>query len=246
MFKKGSIGFTIWNAVVAALFITLGIVFCVNASNPDFQNVIILIAGIFVIVDAALRLLTQVIHVVRIGEATLMGADIASAAAGASELAVGIMLIFVSQGQSAFIIELMRYLALFIGILLITIGTVALIYAIVFLVKKAGVIAQNVAFIIFGALLITGGTLILVFANNEGMTTFFFVVFGLFYAFAGIVLLFSTIALFVIARRAAKELKTEEPIKEDAVIAEPVEEKPAEEEKAEEPSEEKPEEPKEE
>ena len=238
MFKKGSIGFTIWNTIVAALFITLGIVFCVNASNPDFQNVIILIAGIFVIVDAALRLLTQVIRVVRIGETTLMGTDIASAAAGASELAIGIMLIFVSQGQSTFIIELMRYLALFIGILLITIGAVALIYAIVFLVKKAGSVGQNVASIILGALLITGGTLVLVFANHEGMTTFFFVVFGLFFAFAGVVLLFSTIALFILARKAGKELKTEGPIKEDAVVSEPVEEKPAEEEKAEEPKEE--------
>ena len=136
MFKRGSIVMTIWNLLVAAGLIALGIASCVNRANPDFQNVMFLIAGIFVIVDASLRLLTQVIQIVRFDKGLLMKTSIASAVTGASELAVGIMLILVSQNQADMDIVI-RYLIYFISILLIAIGTVAVIYAIVFLVKKA-------------------------------------------------------------------------------------------------------------
>ena len=178
MFKRGSVVMTIWNLVVAAGLIALGIATCANNDNPDFRNVMIMIAGIFVIVDAGLRILTQVIQVVRFQHGVMVRTDLASAVTGASELAIGILLIMISQNSDNMIIVL-QYLILFVSILLITLGGVDIIYSIVFLVKKAGSLARNIVSLIFGALVVTGGVLILVYATNEAMLQFIFVLFGI-------------------------------------------------------------------
>ncbi|MBE6127085.1 MAG: hypothetical protein E7182_03825 [Erysipelotrichaceae bacterium] len=249
MFKRGSIVMTIWNLIVAAGLIALGIATCVNNGNQDFRNVMIMIAGIFVIVDAGLRILTQVIQVVRFQHGVMVRTDLASAVTGASELAVGILLIMVSQNSTDMIVVL-QYLILFVSILLITLGGVDIIYSIVFLVKKVGSLARNIFSLIFGALVVTGGVLILVYATNEGMLQFIFVLFGIGFILSGIGVLILAIAFAVAARRASKVEKGDKP---ESVEVKPEEEEPkaeepeepmAEEEKPEEPSEEKPEEPK--
>ena len=243
MFKRGSIVMTIWNLIVAAGLIALGIASCVNRENQDFQNVMFLIAGIFVIVDASLRLLTQVIQIVRFDKGLVMKTSIASAVTGASELAIGIMLILVSQNQADMDIVI-RYLIYFVAILLMAIGTVAIIYAIIFLVKKAASVPSNIIGIIVGALLITAGVLVLVFVSSDQFVAFLFVLAGIIFILAGVGLIFGSIGLALAAHQAKKVSEEENPAPAEEPVAEAViEEAPAEEEPKEEPAEEKPEEP---
>ena len=224
MFKRGSIVMTIWNLIVAAGLIALGIATIANNANEDFRNVMFMIAGIFIIVDASLRLLTQVIQVVRFDKGVLLKTSVASAATGASELAVGILLILISQ-EAANMGIVLRYLVYFLSILLITLGTVSVIYAIVFLVKKAASVAANIVSIILGAILITGGILILVYVSNEHFLQFIFVMTGIFFTLAGVGLIFVAIAFALAAHRQGKV----EPAKEENAAIEAVEEAPAEE-----------------
>ena len=225
MFKRGSIVMTIWNLIVAAGLIALGIATIANNANEDFRNVMFMIAGIFIIVDASLRLLTQVIQVVRFDKGVLLKTSVASAATGASELAVGILLILISQ-EAANMGIVLRYLVYFLSILLITLGTVSVIYAIVFLVKKAASVAANIVSIILGAILITGGILILVYVSNEHFLQFIFVMTGIFFTLAGVGLIFVAIAFALAAHRQGK---VEGAAKEENAAIEAVEEAPAEE-----------------
>lgn len=239
MFKRGSIVMTIWNLIVAAGLIALGIATIANNANEDFRNVMFMIAGIFIIVDASLRLLTQVIQVVRFDKGVLLKTSVASAATGASELAVGILLILISQ-EAANMGIVLRYLVYFLSILLITLGTVSVIYAIVFLVKKAASVAANIVSIILGAILITGGILILVYVSNEHFLQFIFVMTGIFFTLAGVGLIFVAIAFALAARRQGKVEATKEenpaveavegaPAEEEPVAEQPTEEEPKEE-----------------
>lgn len=238
MIKRGGVVWTIWNVIVAALFITLGIVTMVNSGNKDFQNVIILIAGILVIVDASLRLLTQVINFVRVNAvATVVKTNYTAAIAGASELSIGILLILVSRGESSLLQTLMQYLALFIGILLLVLGAVGLIFAIVAMIKKSYTVGRGILEIVLSALIVTGGILVLVYANQEGMVQFIFVLYGIFFTLVGVALLCGSIALAIAAHRMDKEAKEQENVDPAAPQAEVIEHEEAKEEHPEEPKE---------
>ena len=155
------------------------------------------------------------------------------------------MLILVSQNQADMDIVI-RYLIYFVSILLMAIGTVAVIYAIVFLVKKAASVPSNIIAIIFGALLITAGVLVLVFVSSDQFIEFLFVLAGIIFILSGIALIFAAVALALAAHQAKKVLAeepaapAEEPVAETTGEEEPAaeEEKPAEEKPAEEPAEE--------
>lgn len=204
MFKKGGIAWIVWNVLFAALFMTLGIVTCVNSGNADFQNVVILIAGIIVIVDASLRLLTLALTIIASKAEKELGTQIGRAAASSSELAIGILLILVSQGQSAYLVVLFQYLAYFIGILLITLGAVAALFSVVFLIRKVSTMGAKIGGIIIGALLVTGGILVLVYANQEAMLQIFFVLFGILLILIAVAMIFGTIGVTLAVRHGAK------------------------------------------
>lgn len=246
MFKKGGFLWVLWNLIVAAAFITLGVVTCVQSGNPDFQNIIILIVGILVIVDASLRLLTLALSIIMKTEEEAVRGQIGRAAACSSELAVGILLILVSRGESAYLTVLFQYLAYFLGILLITMGAVAILFGVVFLVKKVATLAYNIFAFIVGALLVTGGVLVLVYANQEALLQLFFIFFGIILILVGIVAVFATVAFLIHARNLKKAVANGAPAEEnvnvidaEAVVAEEKKEEPKEEPK-EAPSEEEP------
>jgi len=242
MFKKGGVVWIIWNVLFAALFVTLGIITCINSGNPDFQNVIILIAGILVIVDASLRLLALALSIMLNTEEETLRGQLGRSAVSSSELAIGILLILVSQGESAYLTVLFQYLAYFIGILLIVLGSVALLFGIVFLIKKVGSVAANILGLFVGALLIVGGILVLIYANQEALLQIFFVFFGIMFVLIGVALLVGTVLTAIQIRRfkaAAKAAENAAPENQNAVEGEIVE-APAEEPKEEKPVEEKP------
>ncbi len=232
MIKKGGIVWTIWNIVVAAIFMALGIVTIAKSGDTDFQNVIILIMGIIVIVDAGLRLLTQVLQFITVNGEKVLKTDLGAAIAGASELAVGILLICVSRNQAELGI-ILHYISLFAGILLITMGGVAIAYSVIFIVKKYYNLPVNIGLIVAGAAVVTAGVLILVYATNEAILQAFFVLFGLLFVLVGLGLLILTILYLVARRKQAKLEKAAAPEPADVmdaqVVEEPAEEKPAEE-----------------
>lgn len=237
MLRKGSVLWLIWNILVAAIFVTLGIVSCVNAGDTDFQNVVILIIGIFVIVDATFRLLFQVLRIFVGKNITIVAADYAQAAVASSELAIGIVLILASQEMAA-LEALFKYLSLFIGILLVTVGAIAILFSIILIVKKARSMLLNILTILGGAIGITAGILVMVYLGNQNnFLQVFFIVVGIFLIVIGALVAFLTVLGVIETKRQAKENKTEAvaEVKEDsaeepkieAVEAEP-EEKPEE------------------
>ena len=239
MLRKGSVLWLVWNIIVAAIFVTLGVVSCVNAGNADFQNVVILIIGIFVIVDASFRLLFQVLRIFVGDHLTIVAADYAQAAVAASELAVGIVLILASQ-EMATLQALFKYLSLFIGILLITVGTIAVLFSIVLIVKKARSLILNILTIVGGAIGITAGILVMVYLGDQtNFLQVFFIVVGIFLMILGLLVLFLTIVGFIGVRKTEKQDKIDAPAAEEAPVEEP---SPVEEAEAKEEPEEKPEE----
>ncbi len=248
MAKKNSLWWNIWNIVVAVLFIGLGILTCAFSSNTDFQNTIILIVGIILLVIAGLQITFQVLRIILAGDETTVTADLSIAGVTASEIALGIVAIIVSQNQGSAEI-VFKYLGYFLGILLLSIGAILVIYEIVFLAKKRHPVFRGVLTII-GALIPVGlGVLVMVFLNDQkNFLTFFFVCIGLLFIFLGLGWLMLTILKMrkesLLAKAAKEAEKAEEPAPVEAtVVEEPKEEA---EEKPEEPvveDEPKPEEP---
>jgi len=227
MLKRGGIIWTIWNFVTAALFIALGVVMVAQSGNQDFRNVAFLIAGIFIAADATLRLATQVIVTFRGGNATVVKLDKTAALAGAAELAAGILLILVGNGQSAALNELLRYLAYFVGILLCVGAAVAIVFSSLYIVHKAQPLLLCVGAIILAAIAAAGGILIIVFAttNGEALLQILFVLFGLLFAAIGAAI--AAIVIFVLVaahqvKKAVDEVVTEDanPSLEGEVVAE--------------------------
>ncbi len=256
MTKKNSPIWTIWNIVVALLFVGLGVLTCAFASNTDFQNTILLITGIILLVIAGLQIIFQVLRIILAGDETTVSADLSIAGVSSTELALGIVVIMVSQNiASAQIV--FQYLGYFLGILLVSVGGILIIYEIVFLVRKLHAIARGIITMLVSLIPVALGIVVMVFLSDEkNFLTFFFVCVGILFILIGIGYLALTILKFrkdrALAKAAAEnpeEAKAEEPVAE-ATIAVVVEE-PAAEEKAEEPEEkpaeepeEKPEEPK--
>lgn len=251
MFQRGKCGWLIWNTIVGALLAAFGIAACVNAGVEGFQSVIILIVAIFVIADAGLRLLLDVVRVFRIGRATIIKTDYGAIGLASIELSAGVALIGLSnairEGGGSFR-ELFVFLGNFVGTALIVVGGVSLILAIIYIVKKLNSLFRNIGAIIGAAVAITLGILALIYCRDqENFMKVFFIGFGLILALSGIIFIVLSFTIFFKKRQLVKGKKKEEkPVEpaEEPVIEEPkAEEKP--EEEPEEPKEEEPEKPEE-
>ncbi len=204
MLKRGSIGWIIWNLVEAVILVAGGVLCCAYCNNADFQKTVLLIVGILVTLDATLRLTLGVIDIIRIGDLSVMKTDYLQALTGSLELALGIILIL-SYTEAASLEVIFKFIGLFIGIFLITIGVVALIYATVYIVKKLNSLIGNIFSIIGAALVITIGVLTIVYlTKQETIMLFFLIIFGLLLIGCGIGLAIGTI---MIARK-VKKVKT--------------------------------------
>ena len=243
MTKKKSTLWNIWNIIVAVLFVGIGILTCAFAGSVDFQNTIILIVGIILLVIAGLQIVAQVLRIVFAGNESTMAADFSIAGVTASELALGIVAIIVSKNPGSAEI-VFKYLGYFLGIFLLSIGAIMIIYEIVFLVKKLHPVIVGVGTMIGGLVPLVLGILVIVFLNDqEKFLTFFFICLGILFILLGLAYL----AIFVIKMRRERALrkaeKEERPAEETKEIVE-VEgkDKPEEPEEPEAPVEEKPEE----
>ena len=239
MTKKQSILWNIWSFVVAVLFVGIGILTCAFAGNTDFQNTIILIVGIILIVIAGLQMTAQVLRIILAGNEETRSIDFSIASVTAGELALGIVAIIVSQNpESAQIV--FKYLGYFLGIFLLTAGAIMIIYEIVFLVRKVHNALIGVGTIIGGLILVTLGVLVIVFLNDQQkFLTFFFVCLGILFILIGLGYLALTIMRIRKQRLLKKAAKAAEATSEEKVVEVSASDKPAEEN----PEEPKPEEP---
>lgn len=228
MLQKGSLANIIFNFVMAALLMTAGILTCVFAGNAQFQSVIIMIVGILVIIEAAFQLLFQVINVFKVHDVTVMKTNMGAAIAGASGLAVGIILVYmaISLNPDAagynpdYAAVVFQYVGLFAGILLIAVGAVLLIEGIVFMVKKAQKLGASIFTLVLAALLIVAGILTIIFLTNPSNVLYaFFIILGILLIVAALVFIVGTIVVIVALKQSSKEVpeaKVEEPAEEKA------------------------------
>ena len=241
----------IWNIVVALLFVTIGVLTCAFSGDKDFQNTIILIVGIVLLVIAGLQIGFQILRIILAGDETTVSADLSIAGVTASELALGIVAILVSKDMTS-ASAVFKYLGYFLGIVLLSVGGLLIIYEIVFLVRKKHKLPLGIATIIGALVPIALGIVVLVFLNDQDrFLTFVFVCIGIIFILLGLGYLALTI-LKIRKERAEAKLVVEEKPAEEPVEAPAVEEPAApaepEEPKAEEPEvkEPEPEEPEEE
>ncbi len=220
MLKRGSISWLIWNLVESVILIAGGVMCIVFCNNTDFQKTALLIVGILVAVDAALRLTLGVIDVIRIGDHAVMRTDYVEAATGSLELALGIILIL-SYTESASLEVVFKFVGLFIGIFLITIGAVAVVYAIVYIVKKMNLLIANIFSIIGAVLVIALGVMAIVYLTKQDTIMLIFLI------ILGLVLIGSGVALGVLTITIGNKLKKAKNVIQDVkdTIAENV--KPA-------------------
>lgn len=200
MLKRGSISWLIWNLVESVILVAGGVMCIVFCNNTDFQKTALLIVGILVAVDAALRLTLGVIDVIRIGDHAVMRTDYVEAATGSLELALGIILIL-SYTESASLEVVFKFVGLFIGIFLITIGAVAVVYAIVYIVKKMNLLIANIFSIIGAVLVIALGVMAIVYLTKQDTIMLIFLI------ILGLVLIGSGIALGVLTITIGNKLK---------------------------------------
>lgn len=209
MFKKGGLGWTIWNVLLGVLLGVVGVLSCAFSGDVNFQKAVILVIGILVIVDAGFRLLLQVVRIFSIGHLDVVKVDYGNAAIGASELAIGILLIFV-QNEFDYANIVFRYIAYFVGILLITVGVVGLIYGIFFLVRKANSILSNILGMLVACLGIVLGIVVIIYLPEpKAALQVFFVLTGITFIAGGLVLLISAIYIGVRMRKDRKALEKE-------------------------------------
>ena len=241
MFRKGKIGWLLLNIFEALLLIVAGVLAMAYCQNEGFQNAIILTIGCLVIADSVLRIVLDVVSVVNIGDVTLIKTTYGQAVTGALEMACGVLLVVIgSDLETATIV--FRFIGIFIGTLVAIAGLVAIVYAIVYLIKKAGETWKNIVLIVIGVLLIAGGITAAILLERN-ILVIFLVLFGIVLALAGALVLYLTIAFYVDIKRAEKaekatasmnkevvEVQAEEPVTEE----EKKEDTPAAETKAEE------------
>ena len=249
MFRKGKVGWLLLNIFEALLLIVAGVLAMAYCQNEGFQNAIILTIGCLVIADSVLRIVLDVVSVVNIGDVTLIKTTYGQAVTGALEMACGVLLVVIGTDlESATIV--FRFIGIFIGTLVAIAGLVAIVYAILYLIKKAGETWKNIVLIVIGVLLIAGGITAAILLERN-ILVIFLVLFGIVLALAGALVLYLTIAFYVEIKRAEKaekatasmnkevvEVETEEPTTEEKKEETPVEETKTEETPAEEKSDE--------
>jgi hypothetical protein len=194
MLKRGSKGWTIWNIVEAILLVVVGVLCIVYNGNSDLHKWILIVLGIFVIVDAACRLLFDVLGVFKTPAGTLVSTNYAVVFAGALEMAFGIALIMIGNSDSAQHDVIFSFIGNFVGIVLIAVGALVAIYAIVFMIRKAQSVGLSIVQIIAAAMFITLGILSIVFlTNKENTMKVALITLGIILMIAGICLLAGTI-----------------------------------------------------
>lgn len=231
--SKGGLIWSIWNFLEAALIIVLGIIcFIYTAKASDDANyanvisVILFIAGIFLIVGGALKIIVNFLPVVgkNIADATFK-AQVKSqlsydlVVGGAIELSIGVAIVATYKaydGELTQIVEtLITFLAVFVGVIIIAAGVSLVLFAIGFIISKLYKIYLPIIEIVFGAVLIALGIVVLYFlvGDKNLAQLIVLIIIGIMLVLAGIAMAILTVVEInkARARKAlAKGIKQEE------------------------------------
>ena len=236
MFKRGSIIWTIWNVIEAALLIVSGVLCMVWANQSHFQQIAVLVAGIMVIVDAGLRLLLGTIEIVAAEDTAMIKTNANQGIAGAAELSLGIALCYIyanyegSEGIAA-AKNVFGYIGIYMGVLLIVFAVMILAHALILTLRKITSIPGGLGMLIIGGIVLALGIIAVINLNpskGENVVTFFLVVFGIATVIIGISLGFTAI-IALIARKRLNDAARRDPTINNSEDPEP-DEKPIEEE----------------
>ncbi len=234
--SKGGLIWSIWNFLEAALIFALGIVcfvFIAQAENKNSDvsytqviSTIILIAGIFLIIGGALKIIVNFLPVVgkNIVDAAVKAAIKSKLSydlviGGTIELAAGVAIIVAYNKMGGSLNEtvgvITTFLAVFAGVLLIISGLSLALFAVGFIISKLYKIYLPIIEIIFGAALIALGIVVLcVLAGNTDLTSMIaLIILGVILVLAGIAMAIITVLEIIKARHlkaAAKETPKEE------------------------------------
>lgn len=208
MFKRGSIGWIVWNVIESLILMVGGILSCVYCASTNFQKTALLIVGIMLIVDASLRMILGVFDTIRIGNHSIVKTDYIQVFTGSLELALGIVF-SLTYTEATSLEVVFKFVGLFLGILLITLGIVAFVYAIAYIAKRISTLFNNIISIIGASLLITIGTLAIIYlTKQQTVMTIFLIVLGIILIACGIGLLILTITIARGAKKVKKFVKT--------------------------------------
>ncbi len=233
--SKGGLIWSIWNFLEAALIFALGVVcfvFIAQAENKNSDvsytqviSTIILIAGIFLIIGGALKIIVNFLPVIgkNIVDATVKAAIKSKLSydlviGGTIELAAGVAIIVAYNKMNGSLNEtvgvITTFLAVFAGVLLIIAGLSLALFAVGFIISKLYKIYLPIIEIVFGAALIALGIVVLcVLAGNTDLTSMIaLIILGVILVLAGIAMAIITVLEIVKARRlkaTAKEASEE-------------------------------------
>lgn len=237
--SKGGLIWSIWNFLEAALIFALGVVcfvFIAQAENKNSDvsytqviSTIILIAGIFLIIGGALKIIVNFLPVVgkNIVDATVKAAIKSKLSydlviGGTIELAAGVAIIVAYNKMNGSLNEtvgvITTFLAVFAGVLLIIAGLSLALFAVGFIISKLYKIYLPIIEIVFGAALIALGIVVLcVLAGNTDLTSMIaLIILGVILVLAGIAMAIITVLEIVKARRLKANAKeSSEENKED-------------------------------
>ncbi len=233
--SKGGLIWSIWNFLEAALIFALGVVCFVFIAQAESKNsdvsytqvisTIILIAGIFLIIGGALKIIVNFLPVIgkNIVDATVKAAIKSKLSydlviGGTIELAAGVAIIVAYNKMNGSLNEtvgvITTFLAVFAGVLLIIAGLSLALFAVGFIISKLYKIYLPIIEIVFGAALIALGIVVLcVLAGNTDLTSMIaLIILGVILVLAGIAMAIITVLEIVKARRlkaTAKEASEE-------------------------------------
>lgn len=221
--SKGGLIWSIWNFLEAALIFALGVICFVFIAQVENKNTtyshvistIILIAGIFLIVGGALKIVVNFLPVIgrNVVDAAVKAAIKSKLSydlviGGTIELAAGVSIVVayckVGNGNLEEIVGVITtFLAVFAGTLLIIAGVSLVLFAIGFIISKLYKIYLPIVEIIFGGALIALGIVVLcLLAGNTDLTSMIaLIILGVILVLAGIAMAIITGLEIVKARR---------------------------------------------
>jgi uncharacterized membrane protein HdeD (DUF308 family) len=196
--SRGSVLWSVWNFLEATLFVVGGILAIVFCKNTDLQSTILIIVGAFLIADGVLKTLANFLPIFGIEDKAALTHDLV--VAGAMEIALGITAICDIAKDASVADAITGFISMFIGIVLLVVGTIAIAYSLAILLNKyLGMTGVSILGMIFGALMIALGVVVIVKMSDAA--TFNMVVLII----AGIALIFAGIVAFATTVDGIKE-----------------------------------------
>ena len=185
---RGSTFYMIWNIVEALILLAGGILCIVFSDNKDLQKTFLTIISIFLIVDGGLRILVNFLPIITLVNKKKITSGLV--VTGAVELAIGITILcdIMSNGEEV-INTILKFLSLFVGIVLLVLGAISLIYSIGFASNKFLNLRKfSICGLIVAAGLITLGVVCIIYLKDSEVTNkIALIIAGIFLAFTGVV-----------------------------------------------------------